>query len=137
MKSKRLIPALTALMVLYAALFCACPPAHAGAASSDAQMENAKTCHGHAPDAPSEEAPTPGDGHAGCDCSGAAGVVEATPLIPVTASLPLALPPVVPLLERLLAREANRVAGVTPAEEDQRPPGASGSLLRQRCALNL
>ena len=137
MKPKRVIPALTALMVLYAALFCACPPAHAAAASPDAPAERAESCHGHTPKAPGDEAPTPGDGHAGCDCSGAAGVVEATPLAPVATPLPLALPPVVPLLERLLAGEAGRVAFATPAEEDRRPTGASGSLLRQRCALNL
>ena len=140
-KARSVIPALTALMVLYVALFCACPQtAHASASDAPSAPVETSGCHGH--EAPVGDEPTPGSApmqpHQGCDCAPAAGVVEAAPsqALPVPAAL--MPPPVVSsLLQRLLAEAPVTKPASAPAAADVRPPGASGSLLRQRCALNL
>ncbi|BAM05398.1 DUF2946 family protein [Phycisphaera mikurensis] len=129
-------------MVLYTALFCACPTV---AASMDVAKPVAQeSCHGHGNSKQPGTSNQPGDtpqphDHGGtCDCSGVAGVLQAPAAPTVAVPLPLPLPPVVAsLLDRLLEEPPAEVVVTEDLNENQRPPGAGGSLLRQRCALNL
>ena len=126
-------------MVLYSALFCACPTVAAATIASAAAPTAHEGCQGHEQPG-ATDAPQPHDHGSRCECSGAAGVLEAPPVPTVAAPLPLVLPPTVALLiDRLLAELPTEVISAGDAASDERPlgVGADGPLLRQRCALNL
>ena len=141
MSGRRFIPGLTALMVLYTAMFCACPQAAMAAATTDAAAPAAhEGCAGHESSDQPAGTQQPHDHDGRCDCSDAPGVLEAPPAPTVSPPLPIVLPPAAgSLLDRLLAEPPAEATAALDADEDHEPPGpgAGGTLLRQRCALNL